>query len=84
MDRPPKKETLEELVNEVVFARNNFPSNKHNLAALTEELGELAQAMIETSRGCTMDWRHEALQVACVALRVYEEGDSTFDLPLDS
>ena len=67
---------------ELVSARAKFPGNRHNLAALTEEVGELNQAMIEYHRGnpdvSADDIFKEAIQVACVALRVATEGDADF------
>lgn len=48
-----------------------------DVAALTEEVGEPAQALLQRqgdARVC-----NEALQVACVALRIAEEGDALFD-----
>lgn len=71
-----KDQTVDHLNTEVRFARYKFPHNRHLLAALTEEVGELAQAMLQG--GNCQRQREEALQVACVALRIYEEGDSTF------
>lgn len=61
------------LEQEVVRARQKFPGNRLLLAALVEEVGELARGLLEGT-----NWREEALQVACVALRIYEEGDATF------
>jgi hypothetical protein len=50
------------------------------LAALTEEVGELAQALIDHSRGKTTASHvfKEAIQVAAMAIRVAEEGDASF------
>lgn len=64
-----------DLVAEVNRARSKFPENRLMLAALVEEVGELANAIIEQK-----DWRTEALHVACVAMRIYTEGDSTHGL----
>lgn len=65
---------------EVRFARTKFPDNKHMLAALTEEVGELAQALIDHSRGkqSGADVYAEAIQVAAMAIRLAEEGDGEF------
>lgn len=71
----PKQESIDALKEEINRARNKHPSNAHLLAALTEEVGELNKAYLEA------DYEHaktEAIQVACVALRVLEEGDSAF------
>lgn len=75
MKKYPKQESLEAVKNEIARAREKFPNNKHLLAALTEEVGELNKAYLEG------DFEHaktEAIQVACVALRILEEGDSDF------
>lgn len=65
--------TLTEINREVRRARAHFPANTHLLAALVEEVGELAQAMLQDA-----NWREEAIHVACVAVRIYEEGDADF------
>lgn len=62
---------------EVQRARAKFPGNRLLLAALTEEVGELARAYLQ--REGRERVRREALQVACVAMRIFEEGDATFD-----
>ncbi len=72
---------LSEVHSEVLRARTKFPSSRLVLAALTEEVGELAQAMLKVAAG---KWpkeriRDEAVQVAAMALRVATEGDPTFD-----
>ena len=63
-------------------ARSKFPNNEHMLAALTEEVGELAQALLhinyEPEKGkMHEDIYKEAIQVAVMAIRVATEGDST-------
>lgn len=68
--------TLAALDTEVGRARGKFPGNRFLLAALTEEVGELASAILQ--RQGPDEVRKEALQVACVALRILEEGDSAF------
>lgn len=76
-DRSPHLATLTVLCREICEARGKFPDNEKLLAALMEEVGELAQSMLQRrGRGQV---KIEALQVACVALRIYEEGDSDFD-----
>lgn len=65
---------------EMQRARKKFPSNKHLLAALGEEFGEVCNAALE---GLTRDaFRTECIQVACVALRLAEEGDPDFAMTL--
>lgn len=68
---------------ELVRARQKFPAPNNNLAALTEEVGDLAKAMLEMAYAKTDDWRlkwamevdKEAVQVAAMALRCATEGD---------
>lgn len=64
-----------DLVEEVNRARDKFPGTELMLAALMEEVGELANAIIEGK-----DWETEALHVACVAMRIRTEGDLTHGL----
>ncbi len=71
-----RAESLHDLNCEVARARRKFPSNRHMLAALTEEVGETARALMEGEGRARI--RAEALQVACVAMRLYEEGDSDY------
>lgn len=68
--------TLDLLDDEIRNARDKFPGNRLLLAALTEEVGELARALLQKQGRERV--QAEALQVACVALRIYEEGDATF------
>ena len=78
---------VQNVINEVLFARKKFPSSNLALAALTEEVGELAQAMLKerATRGMTENrvWKNniwlEAVQVAAMAQRIAVEGDSSFD-----
>ena len=71
-----KDETIDDLRNESAGARAKFPGNRFLLAALTEEVGELAKAMLQKRPAAEIE--REALQVACVAVRILEEGDATF------
>lgn len=59
---------------EVARARTLFPKSDGLLAALSEEAGEVAKAMLDEP----MDrvWK-EAVQVAAMALRLATEGDPT-------
>ena len=70
-------ETLDAVSAEVQRARSKFPGNKHNLAALVEEVGELAKAFLKDEPHARI--RAEAIQVACMAIRIAEEGDEAFD-----
>jgi NTP pyrophosphatase (non-canonical NTP hydrolase) len=68
-------ESLSALSAELQRARAKFPGNRHLTVALMEEVGELAQAQLQRQGRDRV--RKEALQVACVAMRIYEEGDAT-------
>lgn len=68
--------TLFDIEEEVIRARTKFPGNRFLLAALMEEVGELAQAILQ-NQGVERI-RKEACQVACVAVRIYEEMDAAF------
>lgn len=74
------KDTLGCLNKELYYARKNFPSNQHLMVALVEEVGELAQALIDNSRGKTSEYHvfAEAIQVATMAVRLAEEGSAEF------
>lgn len=76
-DKRPYPSTLQALEAEVIRARAKFPDSDYMLAALMEEVGELARAMLEHGYGSAQA-REEALHVACVAIRILEEGDRTF------
>lgn len=58
---------------EVIRARSKFSSD-WTMTALTEEVGELAKAMLDEP---SLDVVMEAIQVACMACRVATEGDPT-------
>lgn len=67
------------LADEITDAIDKHGTNqRHMLAALMEEVGEVAQAYLE---GDHKHARHEALQVACVAWRIYTGGDDAFEKP---
>ena len=61
---------------ELERARAKFPKNDHLFAALGEEVGELARELLEG--GTRERIRAEAIQVACVAVRIADEGDGDF------
>lgn len=73
----PKRASLASLAEKVARGRAKFPGRRFMLAALMEEAGELARALLQ--RKGQDEVRAEALDVAVVALRIYEEGDATFD-----
>ncbi len=66
---------------ELVAAREAFPGKTHMLCATVEEVGELAQALMEHDRQqgtSPMEVLREAVQVAAMAIRVAVEGDDNF------
>lgn len=65
-----------EILDELHRARTKFPGDNVTTLALVEEVGELAQATFEKSRA---EVRKEAIQVACMAMRVILDGDQTLD-----
>jgi hypothetical protein len=75
-----KSETQIALNKELLFARRKFPSNKHLHCALIEEVGELAQSLMDGDSGKSTPSEifAEAIQVAAMAIRVAEEGSKEF------
>lgn len=65
---------LRDVKAEVVRARAKFPEPDAVMTALTEEVGELAKALLDEPWGRVYN---EAIQVAAMALRVAVEGDPT-------
>lgn len=55
-------------------SREKFPGHRFMLAALVEEVGELAEAL---AIGDIKSARTEAIQVAATAIRILLEGDAT-------
>jgi len=77
------KEVLIDLENEIYKARTKFPENEDLYYALGEEFGELGEALIQHKhdnvKGKTDgDIYKEAIQTACVAIRIATEGDKHF------
>lgn len=68
--------TFSDIAAEVARARGKFPGNRFLLAALAEEVGELAKAYLQKQGTAAI--RKEAIQVACLAIRIIEEGDASF------
>lgn len=62
---------------ELTRARRKFPDPEHLLPALMEEVGELAQSLLQ--EGNSKHTYKEAIQVACVALRIAVEKCPEFD-----
>lgn len=71
MIRHLNNETLDKLFVLIGHARNLHPSNCLLDHALVEEVGELSRAIQDEGDERAQE---EALDVACVALRIYEEG----------
>lgn len=72
-----RRDTLDAVSREVMRARAKHPTNTNLLPALVEEVGELAQALADKhGRERVVA---EAIQVACVALRIVEEGEPAFE-----
>lgn len=70
-----RSEQFLNLVNEELkLARAKFPCSDGALAALTEEVGEVANAMLDKPFS---DVQKECVQVAVMALRLACEGDNT-------
>lgn len=74
--KEPMGITLDDISAEVARARTKFPGNRHLAVALGEEYGELCKALLQGKRA---EVRAEAVQVACVAIRIIEEQDASFD-----
>lgn len=64
-----------EVTAEVARARAKFPMPNPMLAALVEEVGELAKALMGGRHHGKDGVRMEAIQVAAMAVRILEEGD---------
>jgi hypothetical protein len=67
---------LQNVATEVTRARKMFPGDAVTFAALVEEVGELAKALLDQPGKSV--WM-EAVQVAAMAARVALDGDSSFD-----
>jgi NTP pyrophosphatase (non-canonical NTP hydrolase) len=92
------KETIQgflfDVENEVLRAQKKFPNPNLLMTALTEECGELAEALLEVYYNSTKNehkkgegrWSEvykEAMQVAAVAARIALEGDPSLGVPSD-
>lgn len=67
---------VREILLELERARTKFPGPDATLAALVEEVGEVAKALMDESRERV---RKEAVQVAVMAIRLILDGDATLD-----
>jgi NTP pyrophosphatase (non-canonical NTP hydrolase) len=63
-----------DIVEELDRARLSFPAATKTMCALTEEVGELAKALLDEDNGRVYE---EAIQVAVMAIRVATEGDAS-------
>lgn len=65
---------------ELTKARDKYPTNKHKLASLMEESGEVANAFLQHSYGkkTAQDLWKECVQTAVMAMRCATEGDASF------
>lgn len=70
----PTDQFLAEVRAEIARARSKFPNNDLTTIALTEEVGELAKALLDESADRV---RSEAVQVAAMAARVAIDGDAS-------
>lgn len=70
-------EAAKALDEEMARAREKFPGNRFLYTALGEEFGELGRAFLQRESEARI--KKEALQVACVAMRIFLEGDPTYD-----
>lgn len=61
---------------EMTAARAKFPGNDRLFEALVEEVGEVGRAVLTNNFEHA---RQEALQVACVAMRLATEGDRSWE-----
>lgn len=72
---------FQDIEQELTRAREKFPGTEHIMNAATEELGELAQALLqinyEPGKKTHEDVYKEAIQLAAMAIRVATEGDYT-------
>lgn len=76
MSASPTEVMLAEIRAEVARARSKFPDAEGSMCALTEEVGELAKAMLDEAPERIY---REAMQVAAMAVRVATEGDPSLD-----
>lgn len=65
---------------EVHRAREKFPQPNRTFAAMIEEVGEVAKALLDFENGTILreELDRELIQVAAMALRLTIEGDPTF------
>lgn len=77
----PDGKMIRAIRGELQQAREAFPNTHYMHAALIEEVGELAKALMEHSLDGSVtaaEVFHEAIQVATMAIRIGTEGDRDF------
>lgn len=76
----PEGRVLRAVRDEIDRARELFPQMSEGMVALMEEVGELANALIEHQKGNKPSKAilEEAIQVAAVAIRIAIEGDERY------
>lgn len=67
---------LNDVANELQKAREKYPDPRHLMTALTEHAGKLARAFLDKPMA---DVYREAVEVACIAIRLATESDPTHD-----
>lgn len=75
-NKVPDSEIFTRIQAELARARKKFPNPQASMTALTEEVGELAKALLDEPWDRVIE---EAVQVAVMAIRVATEGDPTLD-----
>lgn len=76
IDTAAEQAVMDEIVAELQRARAKFPGKNVTLAALMEEVGELAKATFEEPAAAV---RKEAVQVAVMAVRMILDGDHCYE-----
>ena len=73
------------IIDEVQGAQKKFPTNQRQLAAATEEHGELAKALLDHAyeKAPASDVYKEAVQSAAMAVRIALEGSAEFPYRYD-
>lgn len=75
----PDEAFVNDQAEELARARAKFPGPNKNFAAMVEEVGDVAKALLDFGLG-KITWREvqeEAIQVAVMAQRIATEGDPT-------
>jgi len=71
-----EQQLLNDIIDELAFARSKFPGDKVTYTAMCEEVGELAKALLDEPSDRV---REEGIQVVVMAMRVILDGDSSYD-----